>query len=120
MGEEFLRKQARGYKGRRDRAAPEFCKEDLLSGRAAPVRRTVRFETSPGALIKQGESVLLCANGNHVHAVVGNEVVGTLAMRDANSISARLRVSGGMLAGAVREVSAIGIEFSVVVSELEA
>lgn len=118
MGEDFKRKQARQYKERRDRAAPAFCKDDLLSDRPSQSRRVVRAEVAAGATVQEGQAAVLCADATTVKVVINNHVVGVVTS-ESDQVASRVRAAGGIVAGAVRDVSAIGGDFSVVVPDKE-
>lgn len=120
MGEEFLRNQAKAYKERRDLTAPSFCKEDLLSGRRDRARRTIRAHAARDAALREGDAVVLSAGAKTVDVIQGGSVVGSVRSEDSEGIADRVRQSGGYLPGAVRQVSALGGDFTVVVPEGDA
>lgn len=112
MGEQFLRKQARGFRHRHDAAFNRMKIPSLISAtRQDVMAREFRCDGSDAP--EAGAQVVLCKRDDGVAVLVGGRVVGAVAQTEASSLQSALDTGCGLLRACVTSRSAITPSFVV-------
>lgn len=120
MGEQFLKKQAKGFRHRHDLARDRFATPDLLArmrtnGTASEC--TCRASGSGGPPDVGAPVVLRAVDDALVQVLLGNAVVGTVDAADARALAPAFIVGSGVLRGCVQRAAALGGMYTVRVTE---
>lgn len=119
MGEQFLKKQAKGFRHRHDLARDRFATPDLLARmrRNGLATECTCRATGLGAAPDVGASVVLRALDASVEVIQGNAVVGVVDATDARVLAPALSVGAGVLRGCVQRAAKLGGIYTVRVTE---
>lgn len=120
MGEQFLKKQAKGFRHRHDLARDRFATPDLLArmrtnGIASEC--TCRASGSARPPDIGAPVVLRAVDDACVQVIQGNAVVGTVDTADARALGPAFIAGAGVLRGCVQRAAALGGMYTVRVTE---
>lgn len=112
MGEQFLRRQARGFRHRHDVAFDRMKIPNLISATRRDVMAR-EFRCDGADAPEAGAQVVLCKKKDGIDVLVGGRVVGTVAAGEASSLQTALETGCGLLRACVTSRSAITPSFVV-------
>lgn len=112
MGEQFLRKQARGFRHRHDAAFDRMKIPNLISATRQDVM-TREFRCDGTDAPEAGSQVVLCKREDGIAVLVGGRVVGAVAVGEWPSLRTVLETGCGLLRACVTSRSAITPSFVV-------
>jgi hypothetical protein len=120
MGEQFLKKQAKGFRHRHDMARDRFAAPNLLAtmrtnGTATDCTCRV-IGTAPAPDVGAGV-VLRTAGDARAEVICGNAIVGTVDGADVQALGPAFTAGAGVLRGTVQRGAVLGGLYTVRVTE---
>jgi hypothetical protein len=115
MGENFLRKQAHGFRHRHDAAFDRMKIPNLISAtRQDVMTREFRCDCGDaGVTLEAGADVVLCGREGGIAVLVGSRIVGAVATSEMASLQPVLETGCGVLRARVSSRSPITPSFIV-------
>ena len=120
MGEQFLSKQAHGFRTRHNEAYERMKIPTLISrSKTNIMTRELRCEASAAAgQLDHGAEVMLRGRGDHVAVLLAGREVGTIDSAEARTLGEALKVGCGVLRASVTAHSSVSPTFTVRLSEV--